>query len=94
MDSPKTPAEVLNHAIARATWLGGARRPKGKPGEIIASMSEEDRALLRELKSEDISPEKLSPKVAWLGTEDERSNMAQLISEECLKFDKDKLRLN
>lgn len=93
MVSPQTPSEALDITIARATWAGGARRPKGKPGEFVASMSEEIRAQLRGLKSDDIAPGKLMAYAAYIG-DDSGQRMKEYIRSECLKFDRDVLRLN
>lgn len=93
MESPKTPAEALRRAVSYVTWTGGTRRPKGVPGEIVGMMSEETRALLRDLKSDDIAPGKVSDDVAWYGPEDEKRRFRQLTKDECLKFDRDVFKL-
>lgn len=51
------------------------------------------RALLRNLRSEDIAPGKVQDAVAWFGQEDEQLKMKRFIRNECLKFDRTVLRL-
>lgn len=94
MESPKTPSEALDRAIARAVWTGGTRRKPGRPGEIIEGMSEETRALLKNLRSDDIGPGSVPDHAAWLGSESDQQRMCRLIQDEKLKFDRQKLRLN
>lgn len=50
----KRPIEVLDSAIG-AGILRGSRGPVGKPGEIIARMTEEARAQLGKLTSSDVA---------------------------------------
>jgi hypothetical protein len=93
MVSPKTPFEALDRAIARVLWTGGPRHKGLPPGAIIAGMSKEARALLCDLKSADIAPGRVPNEVAWLGQESEKNRRRQLTQSECLKFDRDVLRL-
>jgi hypothetical protein len=68
------------------------RMYQGRPGEVIEKMDEETRALLRELRSDDLAPEKTSRYAAWLGQSHE-DDQARQFSEMLLKHDREVLRL-
>jgi len=93
MEKLTTPLEALQRVASQASFCASARK-KGKPGELIAKQPEEIRALLRNLKSDDISPEVLPSRVAWLGYDADPHRCLRLTSEEKLKFDRDQLKKN
>lgn len=75
MNYLRTPVDALERAMAiggHAGVISSRRRKKyqGRPGEVIERMDEPTRALLRELRSDDISPERASRYAAWLGEDD------------------------
>ena len=59
-------AEIVENQAALYDICDHLRKRKNsKPGEVILGMSEEKRNILKQLKSEDISPEKVSIYAAW-----------------------------
>ena len=70
-----TPLDVLEIAIRRGGYPSLVssrryRRYEGRPGEIIEKLPPEQRATLRELRSEDIAGSKLDRDVACFGYDD------------------------
>jgi hypothetical protein len=63
------PIDILQEAIARGLLGLSSHRRKspGKPGEVIKKMSDENRKILKNLKSEDVSEAKLGTLGAWAG---------------------------
>lgn len=91
----KTPVEALNEGIDKGGWpsMVSSRKFKkyqGRPGEIIEQLSPTTRASLRELKSDDISLEKVDRLAAWLGYDDDGK---QSLKDLCFKFDKEILKI-
>ncbi|HUU88150.1 MAG TPA: hypothetical protein VMX17_10410 [Candidatus Glassbacteria bacterium] len=85
----KKPIEILDKIINQI-HLGvlsfrNKKKWKGKPGEIIEKLSEEERKTLEGLKSEDISEEKTGSLAAWAGhvSDDSESTLREMK----LKFD-------
>lgn len=92
-----TPETTLRQAIGRGGWrsmITSSRRWKdwqGRPGEVIERMPEEQRAMLRELRSDDISEGRIGNGVAWLSWDGSSSRTdPQGIFEE---FDRKMLRI-
>lgn len=89
--------DVLHKAMGRAgVSVFSSRRLKkwqGKPGEIIAKMSEEDKEKLRELKSDDISSgamgrdADLAAYTGYQESDEDKNRYEQLGKELKLKFD-------
>lgn len=52
----KSPMEVFHNLIAYLLFRDRFR--KAGPGKVVESLSDEDRKILSELKSDDLSPEK------------------------------------
>ena len=67
-----TPVEVLQHAMAIGGWpsLISSRRYQryqGRPGEIIEKLGAKERAVLKNLRSDDITEKNVDRYAAWLG---------------------------
>ncbi len=95
----KTPIEALEYAIARGGHpsLISSRRFKkyqGHPGEIIEKLNTETRSLLQELRSEDISSEKVDRLAAWLGCDDDEHRINDHHRNLRIKFDQEVLKLS
>lgn len=99
MKAVKTPVEALEYAMARGGYpsLVSSRRFKkyqGRPGEIIEKLDSETRSLLQELRSDDISSEKVDRLAAWFGCDDDEHRASEYYHDLCTKFDQKILKLS
>lgn len=93
----KTPLDALKHGINKGGWpsMLSARKPRkrwqGKPGEIIENLSAETREFLKNLKSDDITEDKVTKEVAHLSADNEWDRQ-DYINELKSKFDQKIIR--
>lgn len=96
----QTPLDVLEIAMARGGWPSllssrSFRRYQGRPGEIIEKLTPEQRATLRELRSDDVGEGKISRYAAWLGYDGYNPGElhAETIHKMLAEFDRKVLRM-
>lgn len=97
----QTPLDVLETAMARGgrpslVLSRSFRRYQGRPGEIIEKLSPEQRATLRELRSDDVADGKVSRDAAWLGYDgyDRGELRAGTVHKMLAEFDRKVLRIS
>ena len=94
----KSPAELLAHLAQRAMFRGSqCVRPyeaSGTPGEFIQRLPEEQRATLRELRSEDTASPNERPYMLARGVTSEANGWwDSQVRPMLLEFDRKKLRM-
>lgn len=67
MQPSTRPVEILDQTIAMMLFSSRYRPRHGKPGEVIQGLSEERRAILRGLRSDDIGPGHRRDDLLWFG---------------------------
>lgn len=85
MQTSTKPAEVLDQTIAGMLFSSRYRLGRGRPGEVIEGLSAERRAILQELRSDDIGPGHRRNDLLWFG---HAADHRDRIREECLAFDR------
>ncbi len=87
MKIKQTALEILDKAVNKVFWLCRFQRP-GKPGEVIDSLSSEEREALTKLTSDEAKNMQVPGAAYYCDNYYRRRDGDRLLSEEKLKFDK------